>query len=124
MVFQRQGWKIESKDYGKADVSGRNITEKFTNHSLHATGATTLFDANVPEAIIQRRPGHSSTKALRMYKRVTPHQDPAVSRILQSERKLSFKAAKQSVNNKSANDENIDYDASFSQKDLFENVDC
>ena len=44
-----------------------SIVGKFSNHSLHATGATTLFDANVPEAIIQKRSGHSSTKALRMY---------------------------------------------------------
>ena len=103
-----------------------NIEGKFTNHSLRATGATTLFDANVPEAVIQKRSGHSSTKALRMYEQVTPHQDLAVSRILQSEEKLSFKVAKQSVNTELANDGDIDYDVSFSKEDLqiFEDVDC
>ena len=40
------------------------IDRKFTTQSLHATGATGLFDANVPEAIIQKRLGHSSTKVL------------------------------------------------------------
>ena len=35
----------------------------FTNHSLRATGATTLFDAGVPEAIRQKRTGHKSIDA-------------------------------------------------------------
>lgn len=29
-----------------------------TNHSLQATGATRLFEANVPEKLIQERMGH------------------------------------------------------------------
>ena len=98
-----------------------SIVGKFSNHSLRATGATTLFDANVPEAIIQKRSGHSSTKALRMYERMTPQQDLAVSKILQSERKLSFKEAKQGID---VNKEDTDYDISFSKEDLdiFEDV--
>ena len=97
------------------------IDGKFTNHSLHATRATALFDANVPEAIIQKRSGHLSTKALRMYERVTPQQNFAVSKILQSDKKVTFKAATKSVN-----DGDIDYDSSFSKEDLeiFEEVDC
>ena len=43
-----------------ASINGK----KYTNHSLRATGATTLFDAGVLEAIIQKRSGHRSTKAL------------------------------------------------------------
>ena len=31
--------------------------------SLHATGASALFEANVPEKIIQERTGHRSLKA-------------------------------------------------------------
>ena len=62
-----------------------SIAGKFSNHSLRATGATTLFDANVPEAIIQNRSGHSSTKALRMYEQMTPQQDLAISKILKGE---------------------------------------
>ena len=54
-----------------ASINGK----KYTNHRLHATGATTLFDIGVPEAIIQKCSGHCSTKALRMYERVTPDQD-------------------------------------------------
>ena len=35
-----------------------------TNHSLRATGASILFQSNVPEKIIQERTGHRSLKAL------------------------------------------------------------
>ena len=56
-----------------------------------------------------------------MYERMTPQQDLAVSKILQSNKKLSFKAATQSVNNG-----DTDYDSSFSKEHLqiFEEVDC
>ena len=33
------------------------IPGNFTNHSLRATGTTTLFNAGVPEALIQKRSG-------------------------------------------------------------------
>ena len=42
-----------------------------TNHSLHATGATTLFQSNVPEKIIQKTTGHRSIEALRKYERLS-----------------------------------------------------
>ena len=58
-----------------------NISGNFTNHSLWATGATTLVDAGVPESLIQKRTGHKSFDALRLYERVTPTQELAVSNI-------------------------------------------
>ncbi len=42
-----------------------------TNHSLRATGATRLFEANVPEKLIQERTGHRTTTALRKYERTS-----------------------------------------------------
>ena len=42
----------------------------FTNHSLRATGATDLFQAGVPEKLIQEFTRHHSIKALRQYERV------------------------------------------------------
>ena len=39
------------------------------NHSLHATNATRLFEANVDEQLIMQRTGHMSN-AVREYKRV------------------------------------------------------
>ena len=43
------------------------ITGKKTNHRLRVAGATTLFDAEVPEHIIQQRTGHKSVGGLRVY---------------------------------------------------------
>lgn len=95
-----------------ASIQGK----KFTNHSLRATGTTTLFDAGVPEALIQKRSGHRSTKALRMYERVTPDQDLAISQILHSLSKLAY--APVSKPNTSTLQPDFDPDASFSAKDL------
>ena len=64
------GQKVKVVENMMADASING--KKYTNHSLCATGATSLFDAGIPEAIIQKRSGHHSTKALRMYERVTP----------------------------------------------------
>lgn len=55
-----------------------------TNHSLHATGATQLFAANVPEKLIQKRTGHRSTTALRMYECMSCQQQMSVSSIIAS----------------------------------------
>ena len=53
-----------------------------TNHSLQATGTSTLFQNAVPEKIIQERTGHRSVKALRLYERTTARQNEHVSRVL------------------------------------------
>ena len=45
------------------------ISRKKTNHSLRATGAVQLFQANVPENVIQEGTGHSSLEALQLYKK-------------------------------------------------------
>ena len=44
-----------------------------------------LFQANVPEKIIQERTGHRSLKALRLYERTTGEQHQQVSRILSNQ---------------------------------------
>ena len=43
------------------------INEKKTNHSLRATGATTLFNAGIPEKIKREVTGHQFN-ALQIYK--------------------------------------------------------
>ncbi len=65
--------------------SDAGIVGKKTNHSLRVLGASTLFDAGVPERIIQQRTGHRSIEGLRMYERVTDEQENAVSKILTGE---------------------------------------
>ena len=57
------------------------ITEKKTNHSLRATGATTLFNAGVPEKLIREVTGHRSN-ALQTYERPSLEQRQNVSKIL------------------------------------------
>ena len=54
------------------------------NHSLRATSASRMFDANIPEKLIQERTGHRSLTALRLYERTSTQQNIAVSRILSS----------------------------------------
>ena len=61
----------------EAEVSGN-----FTNHSLRAYGATTLYNANLPENLIQERTGHRRLKALRQYGRTSESQLVEVSNII------------------------------------------
>ena len=79
------GRKLES--LLKVMCQGAGIEGHFTNHSLRATGTTTLFDAGVPESVIQKRTSHKSLDALRtyMHKRtvyITPAKEDTVSHIL------------------------------------------
>ena len=65
----------------KTMCSQIGVTGK-TNHSLRATGATRLFEANVPEKLIQERTGHKSTDVLRRYVRTSAvHQKAVVSNL-------------------------------------------
>ena len=59
-----------------------------TNHSLRATGATTLFQSKVPEKIIQKTTGHRSLEALRKYEHTSTEQHQAVSKVMMSTKKM------------------------------------
>lgn len=58
------------------------VNGKKTNHSLRATGVCNLFQAGVPEKLIQQRSGHHSLEGLRQYQRTTLDPEKAVSRLL------------------------------------------
>ena len=60
-----------------------------TNHSLRATGATTLFQKLVPEKVIQKVTGHRSLEALRTYENISTDQHKEVSKALMSNLKSS-----------------------------------
>ena len=66
------------------------ISGKKTNHSLRATSVTKMFQAQVPEKIIQERTGHRSLAPLRMYERTTEEQHKAASTILSSSFEQTF----------------------------------
>ena len=55
----------------------------FTNHSLRATCATQLFDAGVPEALVQKQTGNKTLESLCLYERVTDNQRKVFSDIIQ-----------------------------------------
>ena len=59
-----------------------HVEGNFTNYSLRAIGAMLLFDAGVPEMIVQKRTGHKSLDALRTYERITPRQELEVVSLL------------------------------------------
>ena len=52
-----------------------------SNHSLRATGATAMFQSNVPETVIQKTTGHQSLQALLTYERTSAAQHQDVSKI-------------------------------------------
>lgn len=56
--------------------------EEKTNHSLRATGASAMFQANVPEKITQNTTGHRSLDALRKYEQTSIEQHQVVSKVL------------------------------------------
>lgn len=60
-----------------------NIQGK-SNHSLRASGATALFQKDVPERIVQKVTGHKSLDALRSYEKISLQQHQNVSKILMS----------------------------------------
>ena len=70
-----------------------------TNHSLRATGATALFQANVPERIIQKTTGHRSLDSLRTYERISSGQEEAVSRVIMATEATSYKDELNKVEN-------------------------
>jgi len=62
-----------------------NISAPKTNHSLRATDCSKLFQAGVPEKVIQQRTGHLSLQGMHHYEHTTSQQQQAVSRILNSD---------------------------------------
>ena len=73
-----------------ADMCKEAGIERKTNHSLRATGASQMFNANVPEKHIQTRTGHHTVEALRLYERPSHKEQQAVSNVLTSSSKRSF----------------------------------
>ena len=61
-----------------------------TNCSLRARGATELYEAEVPEKIIQERTGHRSLDSLRIYERTSEKQQQAVTNILSSTSETNY----------------------------------
>ena len=65
--------------------------ESKTNHSLRATGATSMFRSNIQEKIIQNVTGHRLLEALRKYEKTSDDQyHQAVSKIMMSIKSIDY----------------------------------
>ena len=53
-----------------------------TNHSLHVTSATRMFQGGVDEQLIMSRTGHRSIEGVRAYKRISGEQRMELSHVL------------------------------------------
>ena len=62
-----------------------------SNHSLRATGATTMFQSNVPEKMIQSTTGHRSIDDLQRYERISQVQHQALSRVMMYSEPTTYK---------------------------------
>jgi hypothetical protein len=69
----------------QAGISGHK-----TNHSLRASCATQMYEANVPEKIIKDCTGHRSLEALRKYERPSKEQLLASGDVLDSTHPITF----------------------------------
>ena len=70
--------------------SDGGVTGRKTNHRLRATAATQMYEAGVPEKMIQERIGHRSVTALREYERTSMSQTMAVAKVLSASEKRSY----------------------------------
>ena len=79
--------------------SQAKIEGKKTNHSLRASGITTLFQAGVSEKVIQDRSGHRSLDGLRKYERVSEEQQASACSALVPASSMTQSASQMSVRN-------------------------
>ncbi len=84
------------KTYTATMCKEAGISEKKTNHSLRATGASALFNAGVPEKLIRDVTGHRSN-ALQLYERPTLQQKQSVSSVLVQGQKTFATAEKENA---------------------------
>ena len=82
MIFKSAKGKHYLSEMVKNMCKEVKIEGQFTNHSLHATGATELFRNNVPEKVIQGFAGHQSMKSLRQYEKPPMQQKMGASNVL------------------------------------------
>ena len=63
-----------------------------SNHSLRVTGATCMWEANVPEKLTEEKTGHRSLEALRSYERTSITQQKAISGVLASSEDTDYQS--------------------------------
>ena len=84
------GITVYSKAAGRGTLGNviKNIMAKagfegyYTNHSLRCSCATTLYDNNIPEQVIQDTTGHRSVEGVRAYKCTSSAMKRKMSAVL------------------------------------------
>ena len=77
VVRLRPCWERYTEKITEKMCLEAGISEKKTNHSLRATGASALFNASVPEKLIRDVTGHRSN-ALQLYEKPSLKQKQKV----------------------------------------------
>ena len=67
------------------------LYHRVSNHSLRVTGATRMWEANVPEKLIEEKTGYCSLEALKIYEHPL-HMQRAVSGILASSEDTDYQS--------------------------------
>jgi len=88
-------------------MKNASIPGYFTNHSLHVTAATRLYDAQIDEATIMERTGHRSTEGVRAYKRTTDKLKELSSNVLNHAANKKVKVLSSGMANQLCIDENV-----------------
>ena len=89
--------RIHCQKWLQTCVLKLGLSGKKTNYSLRVSGTSCLFEAGVPEKLIQQRTGHRTLESLRMYERVTDKQQLAVSKVLTGEKNTYEDAEREKV---------------------------
>ena len=80
-ILLLQSVKIHWQNGKRYSADGTIMGTKL-NHSLRATGAMELYQAGVPEKVLQEHTGHLSLTGLCQYERISGKQHETVSQIL------------------------------------------
>ena len=68
-------------------MKSASIPGYFTNHSLHVTAATQLYDSQVDEGTIMERTGHRSVEGIRTCEKTSDKLKELLSNILNCDNK-------------------------------------
>ena len=83
MVLQKSGWSRNVGKCSKKIMKNAGFEGHYTNHSLRRSSASRLYDAGMPEQVIQETTGHRSSDGVKAYKCTSSSFKRKGSEILQ-----------------------------------------
>ena len=107
IFYCRKHFKKNGTSHGKnklaliiAEMCEEAVISRRTNHLLRSTGATALFQSNIPESVILKTTGHRSEKALCFYEKVSMEQTEVVSKIMMGSKQNNAQFTEESEEDK------------------------